>query len=53
MQLTCQLRRVVLGDEEEDAHGVKVGVGRLSLRQLDCCDAERPDVGLPTVSERS
>lgn len=46
----CQLRGVVLGDEEEHPHGVQLGVGGLALGQLDGGDAERPDVRLAVVT---
>lgn len=45
-----QLRRVVLGDEEEYAHGMQLRVGRLALGKLDGRDAQRPDVRLAVVA---
>ena len=44
-----ELRRVVLWNEEEHAHGVHVRVGRLPLGQLYGRDAQRPDVRLGVV----
>jgi len=41
-----QLRRVVLGDEEQRPHRVQVGVGRLTLGQLDRRYTQTPDVDL-------
>ncbi len=35
-----QLRRVILWDEEKDAHGMQVGIGRLPFGQLDGRDAQ-------------
>ena len=46
---SCELGRVVLRYEEEDPHGVEVGVGRLTLRQLDGRDAQAPHVSLRVV----
>ena len=37
---------VVLGDEEQDLHGVHLRVGRFPLGQLYGCDAQGPDVCL-------
>lgn len=42
--------RWVLGDQEEDLHGVDVGIGGLAVCQLQGGDAERPDVGLAVVA---
>ena len=44
--VTCELWWVVLGDEEEHSHGVKVGVGRFTFCEFNGGDAERPDVSL-------
>lgn len=41
-----ELGRVVLGDEEEHTHGVKIRVGWFTFGQLDRCDAQAPDVSL-------
>jgi hypothetical protein len=49
-ELALEARRRVLGDVEEDLHGVHVRVGRLAEGQLDGGDAERPDVGLEVVA---
>ena len=46
-----QLGWVVLGNEEQHAHGVKVRVGRLALRKLYCCDAQTPDVRLDNTDQ--
>ena len=48
-EISSQLGRIILGDEEEDPHGMEVGVWRLSLGQLDSRDAQRPDVRLGVV----
>ena len=44
LELPCvgplQLRRTVLGDEEQHPHRVEVRVGRLALRQLYGGDAQ-------------
>ena len=45
-EVALQLRRRVLGDEEERPHRVKVREGRLALGQLNSSDAQRPDVRL-------
>ena len=39
-----------LGHEEEGPHGVQVEHGRLHLRQLDGCDAHRPDVAQVVIA---
>ena len=41
-----QCRRIVLRDEEQHPHWVKIRVWRLPLGQLDRCDAERPYISL-------
>ena len=46
-----QLGWVVLWNEEQHAHGVKVWVGRLALRKLYCCDAQTPDVRLDNTDQ--
>ena len=46
-----QLGRVVLGDQEQHAHGVKVRVWRLAFGKLYCCDAQTPDVRLGNRSQ--
>lgn len=48
-----ELRRVVLRDEEQHAHGVQVAVGRLALGQLDRRDAQGPDVRLHANTQSS
>ena len=45
-----QLRRIILRDEEEDSHGMEVGVWRLTLRQFYRRDAQGPHVCLGIVS---
>ena len=45
-EVALQLRRRVLGDEEECPHRVEVGEGGLALGQLNSSDAQRPDVRL-------
>ena len=45
-EVALQLRRRVLGDEEERPHRVEVGEGGLALGQLNSSDAQRPDVRL-------
>ena len=44
--IASELRRIVLGDEEEDAHRMQVGIRRLSLGKLDGRYAQRPDIRL-------
>lgn len=44
-----ELWRIVFGDEEEDAHRVELGVWRFTFGELNCGDAERPNVGLRVV----
>ena len=44
-----QLRRIILRDEEEDPHGMEVGVWRLALRQFYRRDAQGPHVCLGIV----
>ena len=44
--VASELGGVVLGDEEEHAHGVQVTVGGLPFGQLYCCDAQGPDIRL-------
>ena len=46
-----ELRRVVLGDQKEDAHRVQVRVGRFALGQFDGRDAQRPNVGLMSTKK--
>lgn len=46
---TFELRRGVLGNEEEDLHRMKVSVGRLAHGKLDGGDAQTPNVGLEIV----
>lgn len=41
-----QLRRIVLWDEEEDAHGMQIGIGWLPFGKFDSRDAQRPYVRL-------
>ena len=48
-EVALQRGRVVLGDEEEDPHGVQVRVRGFPLRQLQRRDAQRPDVRLLSV----
>lgn len=50
--LVLELRRLVagLGHHLEHLHRVQVKVRRLQLRQLDCGNADRPDVALAAVS---
>jgi hypothetical protein len=47
-EVALQRRRWVLRDEEEDLHGMYVGVWGLAVGHLECGDAERPDVRLMT-----
>lgn len=49
-EVALKLRRGVLWDEEENLHGVDVGVGWFSVGQLQRSDAERPDVSFVVVS---
>ena len=49
-EVSCQLRRIVLRNEEEDPHWMEVGVGRFPLGQLYRGDAKGPDVGLGVIS---
>ena len=44
-----QLGRVVFGNEEQDSHGVHLGVGGLPLGQLDGRDAQGPDICLGII----
>lgn len=41
-----QLRRIVLGYQEEDPHGMQLAIGWLSFRKLDRRDAQGPNVSL-------
>jgi hypothetical protein len=47
-----QLRRIVLWDEEEDAHGMQIGIGWLPFGKFDSRDAQRPYVRLETSTHR-
>jgi hypothetical protein len=49
-EVALQRRRWVLWDEEEDLHGMYVGVWGLTVGHLECGDAERPDVRLAVVA---
>ena len=50
-EVARQLGWVVLWNEEQHAHGMKVGVGRLAFRKLYCCDAQTPDVRLDNMDQ--
>ena len=45
-ELTLQRRRIILGNEEENPHGVQVRVRGLPFCELQRRDAQRPDVRL-------
>jgi hypothetical protein len=49
-KVALELRRRVLGDEEENLHWMNVGIWGLSVGQLQGGDTKRPDVGLVIVS---
>jgi hypothetical protein len=49
-KVTLQLGRWVLGDLEEDLHGVDVTQRRLAIGHLHSCDAQGPDISLEAVT---
>ena len=49
-EIALQHRWWVLGDEEEYLHRMNVGTGRFSVSQLECGDAQGPDIGLMIVA---
>jgi hypothetical protein len=49
-EVTLELRRRVLGDEEKNFHRMNVGIRGLSVGELQGGDTKRPDVGFVVVS---
>ena len=48
-EIPRKLWGVVLGDQEENSHWMKVGVRWFSFSQLYCSDSQRPDIRLGVV----
>jgi len=49
-EVALKSRGRVLGDQEENAHGVEIGIRRLALGHLNCSDAKRPNISLGIVT---
>lgn len=49
-EVTLELRRRILWNEEENFHRMDVGIRGLSIGELEGGDTKRPDVGLVIVS---
>ena len=51
--VASQLGRVVFGYQEEDAHRMQIGIGRLSFGQFDGRYPQRPYISLRGTSKES
>jgi hypothetical protein len=49
-KVSFKLRRVIFGYEEKNAHGMQFSVWGCSFRQLNCCDTQRPHIGLVIIA---